>query len=50
MDPWFGLEEWLGRSAQPPVMLCAGLMHRTLALLQAPQKGQLGFGLFVSFP
>ena len=42
------LEGWLRGSAHPFVVLCAGGMRRTLLLLLAPHKWQLGFfGLFV---
>ena len=45
---WVGPEWWLGWSAYPLVVLCAGIMCSTLLLLPVPQKWQLGFGLFVS--
>ena len=49
VGPGVGLEGWLRWSAHTPlVLLCAGGMSSTLLLLLAPQKWQLGFGLFVS--
>ena len=45
---WLGLRGGLGGLPTPLVVLCAGIMGRTLPLLPAPQTWQLGFGLFLS--
>lgn len=49
VDQWVGPEAWLRWSAHASVALRAGIGPRTLFLLPTQQKGQLGFGLFVSY-
>ena len=43
-----GSKGGLGGLPTPVLVLRAEIMHRTLLLLLAPQKWQLGFGLFVA--
>ena len=48
-DLWFGLEEWLGWSAQPPVMLCAGDHAQDPPFAPGTSEGTLGSWPFCIF-
>ena len=49
VDPWFGLEEWLGWSASPPVMLCAGGHAQDPPFASGTTEGAVGFRPFCIF-